>query len=260
MSSDKSNSSSNGNSSAALPVVSSGEGKEVASASGKEAVFHLAPTFRNRPGGWTSGKCTTRGSPAADSPLPALVAGPAWASFVANNAPPHPVIRFGLSRQRTTSNHKEKRSAGGPTRLEAYLFLCINVALQKIEGLLLCVPNVSPGSTTATTGYSPHSHHFPFCKSQAPHVEPCDVIPKLLPPGSAWTTPLQGSAAPAELLQCRKLRTSIPDFGGDPCLRIIKHRQTDSQRRPVPALKRSDVVCLKKQLWDMKAQVVEQCT
>ncbi|KAL3184560.1 hypothetical protein MRX96_006043 [Rhipicephalus microplus] len=57
--------------------------------------------------------------------------------------------------------------------------------LYLVQGLLLCVPNVSPGSTTATTGYSPHSHHFPFCKSQPPHVEPCDVIPKLLPPGSA---------------------------------------------------------------------------
>ncbi|XP_075741066.1 uncharacterized protein LOC142788397 [Rhipicephalus microplus] len=60
-------------------------------------------------------------------------------------------------------------------------FLCL------VQGLLLCVPNVSPGSTTATTGYSPHSHHFPFCKSQPPHVEPCDVIQKLLPPGSAWS-------------------------------------------------------------------------
>ncbi|KAH8033316.1 hypothetical protein HPB51_009515 [Rhipicephalus microplus] len=56
-----------------------------------------------------------------------------------------------------------------------------------LMGLLLCVPNVSPGSTTATTGYSPHSHHFPFCKSQPPHVEPCDVILKLRPPGSAWS-------------------------------------------------------------------------
>ncbi|KAL3215912.1 hypothetical protein MRX96_033271 [Rhipicephalus microplus] len=59
--------------------------------------------------------------------------------------------------------------------------------LYLVQGLLLCVPNVSPGSTTATTGYSPHSHHFLFCKSQPPHVEPCDVIPKLLPPGSAWS-------------------------------------------------------------------------
>ncbi|KAL3253418.1 hypothetical protein MRX96_054605 [Rhipicephalus microplus] len=87
--------------------------------------------------------------------------------------------------------------------------------LYLVQGLLLCVPNVSPGSTTATTGYSPHSHHFPFCKSQPPHVEPCDVIPKLLPPGSAWNK--EGQAARNQgRIEVRKKEARLRIDRGDP--------------------------------------------
>ncbi|KAL3246251.1 hypothetical protein MRX96_057796 [Rhipicephalus microplus] len=90
----------------------------------------------------------------------------------------------------TSSDHRLLKDTWNPPSLSGHGEIRGNMAkrfLYLVQGLLLCVPNVSPGSTTATTGYSPHSHHFHFCKSQPPHVEPCDVIPKLLPPGSAWS-------------------------------------------------------------------------
>lgn len=72
------------------------------------------------------------------------------------------------------------------------------------------------------------------------------------------TTPLEGTVSPAEILQGRKLRTTLPDFQSGPGVNIPKHRQTRDNRQQLRPLSQGDVVRVKKQFWDTKAQVLQR--
>lgn len=72
------------------------------------------------------------------------------------------------------------------------------------------------------------------------------------------TTPLEGGASPAEILQGRKLRTTLPDFQGGPAVNIAKHRQTSDNRQTLRPLSEGDVVRVKKHFWDTKARVLQR--
>lgn len=70
------------------------------------------------------------------------------------------------------------------------------------------------------------------------------------------STPLEDGRSPGELLQGRRLRSSLPDFGDQPGLKVQKHVQTEHSRGPLPPLEEGQVVRVKKGWWSKKAKVV----
>ncbi|CAN7988398.1 unnamed protein product [Ixodes hexagonus] len=70
------------------------------------------------------------------------------------------------------------------------------------------------------------------------------------------TNPQESGPAPAEVLQGRRLRTSLPDAHVGPGHQIHKHRQTVHSRRPLPPLNRGDTVRVRKGARTTKAQVL----
>ncbi|XP_037567987.1 uncharacterized protein K02A2.6-like [Dermacentor silvarum] len=70
------------------------------------------------------------------------------------------------------------------------------------------------------------------------------------------TTPLDGATSPAEILQSRKLRTTLPDIQDGLGLHVVKHRQTASNPQMLPPLSQGDIVRVKNFVWDEKAKVM----
>ncbi|CAN7984519.1 unnamed protein product [Ixodes pacificus] len=70
------------------------------------------------------------------------------------------------------------------------------------------------------------------------------------------TTPQELGPAPAEVLQGRRLRTSLPDAHVGPGHQVRKHRQMVHSRGPLPHLNPGDAVRVNKGAWTTKAQVL----
>ncbi|XP_077486667.1 uncharacterized protein LOC144097947 [Amblyomma americanum] len=69
------------------------------------------------------------------------------------------------------------------------------------------------------------------------------------------STPLIDGQSPGELLQGRRLRSNLPDFGGIKTIEVKKHRQTP-KGQPLPQLGKGDVVRLRDTTWSQKGKVV----
>lgn len=70
------------------------------------------------------------------------------------------------------------------------------------------------------------------------------------------SAPLEDSRSPGELLQGRRLRGNLPDFGDFTTTEVKKHRQT-YQGRQLSDLSKGDVVRLADRTWSTKAQVLD---
>lgn len=71
------------------------------------------------------------------------------------------------------------------------------------------------------------------------------------------STPMESGPSPGEVLQGRRLRTTLPDVRPCPSSSVQKHRQTDHSIRQLPPLNPGDTVRIKKGAWAMKGQVVQ---
>ncbi|XP_077522668.1 uncharacterized protein LOC144133441 [Amblyomma americanum] len=69
------------------------------------------------------------------------------------------------------------------------------------------------------------------------------------------STLLIDGQSPGELLQGRRLRSNLPDFGGIKTIEVKKHRQTP-KGQPLPQLGKGDVVRLRDTTWSQKGKVV----
>lgn len=73
------------------------------------------------------------------------------------------------------------------------------------------------------------------------------------------TTPMEGAPSPAEVLQGRRLRTTLPDVRSVPEFPVRKHRQSNACRRTLAPLGAGDTVRVKGGSWSTKARVLEPC-
>lgn len=69
------------------------------------------------------------------------------------------------------------------------------------------------------------------------------------------STPLEDGRSPAELLQGRQLRTTLPEFKDAPGAQVKKHHQLEDEGRLLPALREGQVVRLRDKSWSKKAVV-----
>lgn len=70
------------------------------------------------------------------------------------------------------------------------------------------------------------------------------------------STPLECGRTPAEILQGRNLRTTLPAIQVGRSQRLEKHQQTDYSRGPLKPLNNGDTVRIKNGQWARKAQVI----
>lgn len=66
---------------------------------------------------------------------------------------------------------------------------------------------------------------------------------------------LEDGWSPGKLLQGRHQRILLPNFTHHPVIRVTKHSQTIQNHRPLPLLKRDDIVGVKEKLWLQKNAV-----
>lgn len=73
------------------------------------------------------------------------------------------------------------------------------------------------------------------------------------------STPLEDGRSPGELLQGRRLRSTLPDFNAQTKVKVQKHTQFDHAKGPLPPLEEGQTVRIRrKRTWSQKAQVIAQ--
>ncbi|XP_049268076.1 uncharacterized protein K02A2.6-like [Rhipicephalus sanguineus] len=72
------------------------------------------------------------------------------------------------------------------------------------------------------------------------------------------STPLEDGRSPGELLQGRRLRSTLPDFSDQKTTQMWKLVQKDHSKWDLPPLDKGQTVRIKKKYWSRKAKVVKQ--
>ncbi|XP_049516739.1 uncharacterized protein LOC125942593 [Dermacentor silvarum] len=86
---------------------------------------------------------------------------------------------------------------------------------------------------------------------------------QVTPTATTWKstqmTPMEGTPSPAEVLQGRRLRTTLPDVRAVQELQGRKHCQSNTWKRTLVPLGAGDTVRAKTGSWATKAQVLKPC-